>query len=258
MINSIRIIGDIGSGQHGGTGSLKMFGEDRNHYLVKFKENRQGNIKVVTNELISYLIAAKLQLPIPKSFLAIIDSNIKKLVNDQYNYSVSAGFHFASKWMDDLYPITPILFSNLQNQQSLPLIVLFDILVYNTDRNNSGNVFLHRSEDINKLIILDHGHCFNFNWDVEILNSIKDNIHQSSVSFFNDIIRGSDPFRESINTIKILDNNFLKNITDNIPAEWMISQEEKEALSNFLIYRKENIENILLRNKNLFPNWNEE
>lgn len=235
-----------------------MSSEDGTQYVVKFKENFQG-IRVLVNELVANGIGCELNLPCPEGIIAEIDRELIEISNieNTYGRKISSGQHYGCKKIEGCYPVPPrILIDQANNKNVFPGIVLFDILTFNHNRNNQGNYLIQQArQDSFDFYIIDHGHCFGRpNWHISIIQKIG-TWNGNVLPEVANCIMGSDPFRNYIERIQNLSNEFFSKIVDEIPAEWGISNNERNALKSFLMGQRDRIKEIIFQYKNLFPNW---
>ena len=246
----------------GGARSQIIEGDDGIIYYVKLNRNPQGS-RVLINELIANGIAQLLEIPIPKGALInlsqeFLDTNPDLIAS--FGPSLIPGFHFASEYLKNSYAPEPVsMINSICNKNDLPLIVVFDILMMNNDRNVVNNCRLLSSDGSSKtvkLYILDHGHCFGGpQWDL----FIRENVAVWDTNTLNDdiakLIVGNAPFDNALEKVEKLSNDQISSIIDLLPKEWDVSQEEKKFIKDFLNQRKFLIRNMLADHKNLFPFW---
>lgn len=229
------------------------------YYVIKTINNSQGN-KVLVNELVSYLIATRLRLPIPNAYLCIIDRNtiIDKNVMDMEDFSEDCfGIGFCSEYIEKSTVISSSRMIKLASNYNdvIPKIMLFDHIIHNKDRNR-GNILLTTNKNKKELMLIDHSHVFNLEtlWDSISLRQ-KIEAHD-----FNDlsIMEGNaylySKFKEvcpvDIITMQknlvyfkeIMTNDLFKEVVEYVPEVWENDKEELKTLSDYLIYRFDNIE----------------
>ncbi|MDU2282265.1 HipA family kinase [Clostridium paraputrificum] len=229
------------------------------HYIVKTFNNVEGN-KTLINELVCYLIAKKLSLPIPDAKLGIIDKNTKidENVSELEDFSEDCfGLAFCSTYLN---PVTTISSSKMLKLSSnykwlLPKLMLFDHLVYNKDRNK-GNLLISLSKNNNQLFIIDHSHTFNLE---AIWNSIGLEQKMQEFDIYDDrIMLGNWYHYSKFKTVSNIDiltmkdtvnyfrenlsKDFFESLVDNIPEVWENDKEEIRALIKYLLYRFEHLD----------------
>lgn len=245
-----------------GNGStLPIFGmTDNQPYVVKTFNNIEGN-KVLVNEVISYLIAKKLELPIPEAKLCLIDNNttIDRNVTDMEEFSEACyGIGFCSKYIQKSTIISSAKMIKLAENYKwvIPKIMLLDHIIYNKDRNK-GNLLLTTNKDDKQLILIDHSHTFNLEciWDsIGLRQKIAENDYNDIniminngylYSMFKEVLElDMVMMSENIEYFKRnLNEGFFKEIVDQIPESWENSKSELNSVAEYLIYRFKNIDN---------------
>lgn len=232
--------------------------------MVKFKENGQG-IRVLTNEFVTNKLAQFLQVPVPEGVIVEIDEeflSINPTLNQICGRPISIGKHFATAYLSDAYKNPPgSLIKESVNKAALAGIVLLDILTYNSDRK-SEHYLVVKSNSIPEQLYLygiDHGHCFGQpSWDANITQKVGQ-WDQSVFSHLSpemaECAQGALPFEPYLSRLKTLTDNTIAEIIAQIPDEWNVPTNERESLKNFLIGQKDQVEPILLTNKQKFPFW---
>lgn len=228
-------------------------------YIVKLFNNCEGN-KTLVNELVCYLIAKKLELPIPDAVLGIVDMNTKFepsiFSSEDFNDSCY-GIAFCSKL---IYPVSTIsskkmLLKAPNHNWLIPKLMLFDHIIYNKDRNK-GNLLMSLSKQDSNLYIIDHSHTFNMEalWNSHGLNQRINESDYNDSTIMEDNWYHYSKFKECINIDMIemqqtvqyfkdrLNSEFLQKIIDQIPIEWENDKEELKSLIGYIIYRIEHID----------------
>ena len=109
------------------------------HAFIKLKDNPEGVLCLI-NELISSRIAKRLGVLIPECGVATIDDD----TIDNTSYCIqeeSRGSCFFSKQIEAAVKLNERAMPYICNKDSYEKIILFDHLIYNTDRN-PGNLLL--------------------------------------------------------------------------------------------------------------------
>lgn len=245
-----KVISEMGVGV---TEPLNCVLDNGQPIVFKTFNNEQGNLSLV-NEIVAYRLAQKLQLTIPFSGLANIDENTLILIN---NKEIQKGIGFYSTRIEKAtVGISHLLLSKqCINRDELAKFILFDHLIYNTDRN-PGNILYSMREK--KVYIIDHSHCFKLGciWDNSQLRRFileqdyKENlIMEKNYGMYFKFI-GIDNMNLTIlleiaNEFKSkLNREYFNQVLDEIPNEWGISLEDKNGLCDYLEYRLNNLEYI--------------
>jgi hypothetical protein len=237
-------------------------GEDGRNYYVKFQQNPQGT-RVLVNELVSNGIARFLGVPSPEGVLIEINREfleINPALQSKFGERlILPGLHFGTEEIKNLYPasLPPAIFLKISNKADIAAIIVFDILMFNTDRNNEGN-YLVSTNSAGKayLHVIDHGHCLGGpNWNAALLRDPIDGGIGAIVKPMANLIDGVDPFKTPLSKLHELTKLHLENTLLAIPTEWNLTQDEKSAIIDFIMERKIYVESILNQNHNLFPFW---
>lgn len=229
-------------------------------YVVKTNNNIEGN-KVLVNELVCYLLAIKLGLPIPEAGLCNIDintninRNVYEVIEDFSEDCYGLGFY--SKWVKNATVISSEKMIKLSSNYKwlIPKIMLFDHIIYNNDRNK-GNLLIKMNKLNRELILIDHSHTFNLGalWDkYQLRRKIEEEDYKDDF-----IMRNNAYLYSKFKNVMSIDmvimqetiDYFRKNITiedireviNYIPKYWEINKDDLEALIDYIVYRFEHID----------------
>ena len=260
MVSSIRyphVCKIFGKIPNGCTEPLDACLESGDRVIVKPINNIQGNLALV-NEYICYKLCSKLEMPIPDAGITIID-NKTDIVNDEGIITVdNYGYGFYSKRIDKATIINRNIIPRITNKEDFYKIILFDHLVYNTDRNR-GNILVTLGKN-SKMYMIDHTHvfkngciwdryCFDQGIDLEDFNDrdiIESNNNQYMYSLFWEhlnqdesvLFNLSETFKSKITSSDL--NLFMSEL----PQEWGLSRENSDALIEYLLYRLAHIDDM--------------
>lgn len=232
--------------------------EDSNgiKYVVKFPGNPDGE-RALINEYICSEIAILLELPIlPTRIMKVDFFNISGIENLDDRISRTNGIGFASLYNTKANIVnSPTLIKLSNNYVDIHKIMIFDLLIYNMDRNK-GNLLIDMK--YRKICIIDHTHVFkygtlwrSFELDFIIDEEIDINIlhkynWENYLSFRNyNLPHRSDELRDFINKVKRIDYNVIYNIVNRCSLIWNITKNDIMALSNFLSRRFKKIDKII-------------
>jgi len=253
----ITLTRDLGVMPIGITKAHEMADADGKFYIVKFKENALGSVKVLINEYVAGKIAEHLDLPCAKCYIAEIDSTLAPTIEIN-GIPVSVSSHFAVEKLNDIY-VVPFIFKLIptcQNKDKYPDIMNFDVWLYNWDRNNSGNYLILTKPDGYHFYIIDHGHCFNLDWSVVILaGMIGAFAPKSLIPQMSELVTTDVQMEGAITKIEAIDDNFLRNLVDDVPADWIVDPLDKDALKDYIVQQKKELRKLIFTNKAKFANW---
>lgn len=223
--------------------------------IFKYFDNQEGVLSLI-NEWISYQLALKLNLPIPKAGLACLE--FQKISNSIPSY-VREGLGFYSTRVDNILNLRAnsanILQKRCSNLQDFPRILLFDHLIFNTDRN-PGNLLFNFVE--NKIYIIDHTHVFP-NRTIWNKNKLQQCINENDLvdtsvmewnehlyRMFFDIlsIKNMNLFDVANDFQNTLSRDFIYNVVHSIPDEWVIDCADLDMLVEYINYRLDNLNTI--------------
>lgn len=226
--------------------------------------------KILFNELFCSRLAKLLELPILPYEIALLPQTVAESNHELSQLNVREGYTFCVEYLTKATPsLTAGTISKAINHNDIPGMIIFDIIIGNTDRatnykdGNAGNYLFHSKSK--KLILIDHSHVFLYGeiWDSKILNdamhigaTVDDDL-ETRYRLFKKYINGYNPFSDILSKIsKITDKQF-NSLIEDIPNNWAISDEEKLAALNFIRYQCDNIiEIVKLSNfRNAFVDW---
>ncbi len=230
--------------------------ENNTQAIVKVANGPEGNL-VLFNEYFCYRLALLLNIPMPHSGICLVDLKTNILVPGiacEENY----GKGFYSEYRPKTTKLLQTIISCMKNKEDFIKVLLFDNVVFNTDRNE-GNLLVEYYKNNISLLVIDHSHVFinQAIWDAECLNrAIKENdLKNTKVMDYNKTLY--DMFFRSIAiTEEILEStsvlfrqkineNILLKIIEEIPDEWKPSQKDLNSLVKYIMYRVDNLDTIV-------------
>jgi len=259
---TVELVKHIGPAGPGGAAAQLFADANGKPYVAKLKENSQG-LRVLANEFCVNKIAHFLEVPAPACAFATFPepfvTNNASLSATVGNKPVSTGPHFALRGIGEIVrnPSAETV-KRAKNKSDAAGIFVLDVLVMNSDRNSSNNLLVLRPDfDPNGIYIsaIDHGHCFGSpNWD----NTLDQKAGQDHCPIVNELIdgiAGNDPFGAYLERLKGLTPDVVSSITNQLPADWGVSDGERQALNGFLIQRRDKVPEIVNGHKGKFPQW---
>ncbi|WP_328824092.1 HipA family kinase [Planococcus glaciei] len=232
-------------------------------YIAKATDENVG-VKHLVNEVVCYLLAKLLEVPIPDAALIKIDQSMIDSVPFLSNRNIQSHILFGSKVvLSGQTNVTPPLLEKVTNQADIPSIMLFDQIIMNEDRaDNRGNLIFDFKRK--ELLAIDHTHAFKYGalWDMHTLRQMNvekeylvRNFQGKYYRMLQKYINGNNPFSKIIQKISLVNEDDISLITASIPTDWGIPEEEVREIELFLWHRLCNIREILLKIKNECPQW---
>lgn len=209
-------------------------------YIVKFF--KRGQEKLLFNEWVGYALARYMHLPIPPSrFVDIPESFFAQLdANEDVLYTSK---QFATQFIAGCKNAHELPKPQIVNRDQLAGIILLDYWLYNTDRTRK-NILFKDVTDGHYLYMIDHADSFgSFAWKLEDLqiidhqNLLRSATHELMASF----IKGKSEFAKQLHVIKAIPTLLLKEIVEFPPEDWNITTEEKNAIVEYLLYRRDQV-----------------
>jgi len=147
--------------------------EDGTQVVTKLYNGPEGNL-VLFNEYLCYRLAILLDIPMPRAGVCILDSSSEiqdETLADSHNY----GKAFFSEYMPKVTKLLPTIIGKMRNKEDFVKILLFDHIIFNTDRN-PGNLLVRFCKDDISLKVIDHTHVFinQTFWDANCLKRAMD------------------------------------------------------------------------------------
>jgi hypothetical protein len=234
---------------------------DGKDYAVKFFQ--PGFEKSLPNEWVGYCLGRYLGLPIPFARIVEIPREFTEGIPELTEMNESQ-YQFASLYIPDCLNGHEISVSQIENQESLASIIVFDYWLQNRDRTRKNVLFQKESGNSWKLWAIDQAEIFgSYNWlrdEIEKLPArlIKSATHQMMAGFIED----ETQFYEALEIIQTMPILLMEEIVELIPDDWKVSKEEKKAMVTALLTRRHKILPKLLekylnrRYRPLHPNKN--
>ena len=231
------------------------YGEETFLAFIKTKDNPQGD-RCLINELISYRLAKELDILMPVSGVAIINNETQDNTGS-FELLNNTGSCFFSKQIYKANNLSKSTMYYIDNKDCYEKIMLFDHLIYNSDRN-PGNIILPFKKGKKLLYTIDHTHVFKNQciWDANSLRlGIKENdyldtrIVEDNSSVYDLFLSDKHITK---NSLFVVADEFLKKcskkvveyVLKDLPKDWLISQEELIALRDYILYRASHLKDM--------------
>lgn len=233
-------------------------------WVVRYLQKYPMNLRLAS-EFIGYRIAQKLGVPVPEFKVVRIGQSFKRnyFVNQKdEKIEIQAGFATACKWLEDAhYPdLRGEPLDNFWKEKHYLEIAsrarTVDTWIMNFDRMRKGNVIFTGSPQAPQVWFLDfdqsflanekcqiHGdrlhwseQAFRKEWldDTELLSGFdgKGDVKCESIQLF-------DHFKDVLVKMESISEEELKEVLQEIPLEWDISEKARQQWLNSLLYRRD-------------------
>lgn len=230
--------------------------EDGTQVVTKLYNGLEGNL-VLFNEYLCYRLAILLDIPMPRAGVCILDSSSEiqdETLADSHNY----GKAFFSEYMPKVTKLLPTIIGKMRNKEDFVKILLFDHIIFNTDRN-PGNLLVRFCKDDISLKVIDHTHVFinQTFWDANCLKRAMDendllntkvleyNTYLYQMFFQNFSVTKEMLEKESLLFKSRINRDIIVELIGCIPNEWKPKQKDLDELVSYILYRVDNLDVII-------------
>lgn len=234
--------------------------DDNIQIITKLFNGPEGNL-VLFNEYFCYRLAILLGIEMPISGICYIDDNTK-IFNDNVTEN-NTGYGFFSTYLIKSIPLMETIIPLITNKYDFYKILLFDHVIFNTDRN-AGNLLVRYYKSDISLKVIDHTHVFinQALWDSQcLLRGIKEKDYFSTkILEYNNYLYSMFFSNLSFNKLNFVDLIFLfkekititvmEDIIKEIPITWLPKQNDINVLFEYILYRINHLEDICNTIKN--------
>ena len=230
--------------------------DDNTPVVVKTYNGPEGSL-VLFNEYFCYRLAILLDIPMPISGICIIDQDTHIyngcVKSDQYGYG------FYSTHLNKSVTLVDTIIPLIKNKEVFYKILLFDHVIFNTDRN-PGNLLVQYYKSNITLQVIDHSHVFinQAIWDASCLKRaikekdyfstrvLEDNVYLYSMFYRNMAVTEKNFKDHKINFCSKITENVLRNVITDIPQELLPPLKDIDALVEYLLYRVDHLDDICI------------
>ncbi|WP_102349262.1 HipA family kinase [Bacillus sp. Marseille-P3661] len=235
---------------------------DGKKYVVKWKSDSSRK-KEVVNEYVVSKLASLLSLPvIPYELVYIPKDFIEK--TSQLNSSTveyRPGYHFGCLFIENSSVFADIANAppsklKIKNREELTGMILFDQWVYNSDRNINNLLLEHLGDGGYVAYMIDHGRCFpgRYKWSTQTLCQKPEyRVFNYVYQWCFSLLDNPDSFISFAQKIQSLPDELIRQVIQSIPDDWEVSDEEKEALFQYLIRQKHHLPNVATFFRKVIP-----
>ncbi|WP_022768262.1 HipA family kinase [Butyrivibrio sp. NC2007] len=222
--------------------------------VIKTNNGPEGTL-VLFNEYLCYRLANLLGIPMPDSGVCIIDNDTE--VYDKCVSERQLGYGFYSTYLNKSVVLVESIVPLINNKDDFYKILLFDHIIFNTDRN-PGNLLVQYYKNSVILWAIDHSHVFinQAIWDARCLTTamrekdyfsskILEENNELYSMFFRNISVGEKilcNYRNSF--VDIITEDKLYDIVEEIPEEWLPAKDDIDALICYILYRIAHFDDI--------------
>jgi hypothetical protein len=214
---------------------------DGNDYVVKCKDNPTGT-RMLVNEYVAGELAKLLTLPAAPSRTVYITREFIE-GNPQLSASgFSSGNQFASLYIagcvylpKEIESTQPI---KITNREQLAGVIAFDYWLGNVDRNRKNLLLKPMPQGGYQFYMIDQGYCFMHSmWTVDTLQAspdMSDSWRKAHRLCFS-LLQGEAGIADYIKKIIEVPRSTLQRVVGSIPADWEVSDLERQALIEYLV-----------------------
>jgi hypothetical protein len=257
MLSIAEYIGSIGIG----VTSPRLFRADDGFiYVVKLQYNKLGP-KVLANELLATKIGEKMNLCFPPGGLIRLEAEVIGKTPKLARAGLVPGNQFACRYLPHSSYVTRHQLAKAINKQQLAGVMLFDHLLHNFDRTwNRKNLLIRRENQGPTVYAIDNSHLFvKGRWTPESLENLAGRIsvnHRRSYGILLKHYLQPADFEPYVAAFCRLNDKEIAGIVADIPWEWLPLIQERQALTEHIIRRRELAPEICGRLCALIPNVN--
>lgn len=232
---------------------ISTLSEEEQHFIafIKLKENPEGH-RCLINELVSYRLAKMLGVLMPDSGVAVIS---KETRDNTYEIDLDKNYGscFYSSLIEPAFTLNEKVIRYVDNKDIYEKIIVFDHLIYNSDRN-WGNLILRGKMGKKILYVIDHSHVFKNQalWNsYSLLFGMKNRDYNDEDILDNNDIYDLFAKDKRITKASLLSvaNDFQEKCTEesidlvlkDLPKDWLISSDDLDALKEYLLYRAKHL-----------------
>lgn len=255
MLKAEEYIGSVGVG----VTSPRIFrANDGLLYIVKLQRNRLGT-KVLVNELLAAQMGERLNLCFPQGGIMELEAQIIHRYPRLARDGILPGKQFACRYLPHSFYVDRRKLSKAINKQQLAGVMLFDHLLHNVDRTwNRKNLLIRREETGARVYAIDNSHLFmRGRWTVESLQKLAGRLQVNRRRSYGELLKRylkPADFQPYVQAIEQLSNDDIAGIVQQIPVEWLPSQEERAALIEHIMIRRDLVPQICRELFALIPN----
>ena len=251
----------------GGAQSQLMLGADGNLWVVKFRNNPQGE-RVLANELIATRMAEAVGLTVPSSDAVDVSGWLIRNSPEMWvdtgrgeRTACSEGLAFGSQFVGGLMPgqvvdyLPEELLPELRNLSEFAGMLCIDKWTGNS--NGRQAVFTRKPRERKyRAVFIDQGYCFHAT-EWKFPDSPLRGVYMRNCVY--EWVKGWDCFEPWITRVEEMQAETLWAIAEVVPPEWYGDPSELEALMEAMLKRRSRVRELITSfresSRNPFPNW---
>ncbi|WP_369792908.1 HipA family kinase [Terriglobus sp. TAA 43] len=251
----------------GGAQSQLMLGADGNLWVVKFRNNPQGE-RVLANELIATRMAEAVGLTVPLSDAVDVSGWLIRNSPEMWvdagrgeRTACSEGLAFGSQFVGGLMPgqvvdyLPEELLPELRNLSEFAGMLCIDKWTGNS--NGRQAVFTRKPRERKyRAVFIDQGYCFHAT-EWKFPDSPLRGVYMRNCVY--EWVTGWDSFEPWITRVEEMQAETLWAIAEVVPPEWYGDPSELESLMEAMLKRRSRVRELITSfresSRNPFPNW---
>lgn len=218
--------------------------DDGHKYVVKFKNNPQGNW-VVTYEYIVNTLASRLQLPIPQFKIVRIRSDFIKENKELAKIGFKSGSQFASQFIENSVTFLDLpnnlAKEHIVNADQIAGLIVFDHWIGNSDRNTKNLLFLPADKDGNRyeFKMIDHANCFNISTTNPERKFLPLKVRKKEIyRWCNTLLDDKKQLKSFVDRILAIKNEEIQELIHSMSGDWLVDDQTKDRLYRHIKYAK--------------------
>lgn len=218
--------------------------DDGHKYVVKFKNNPQGDW-VVTYEYIVNSLASRLQLPIPRYKIVRVSGSFIEKNEKLAKIGFKSGSQFASRFIENTVLFTDLSSTlskgQIRNVDQIAGLIVFDHWVGNSDRNPKNLLFLPTNDGSNQyeFRMIDQANCFNISTTNPERKFLPLKVRKKEVyRWCNTLLDSKKQLSSFVDRILEIKNEEIYDLIYSMSSDWLVNEEDKYRLYKHIKYAK--------------------
>ncbi len=257
VLTALEYLGAVGVGV---TAPQMFRANDGKMYVVKLQNNRLG-AKVLVNEYVACWFGQYMGLCFPPSDVIEISEQVLYKNPKLREAKITSKLHFASQYIHKNRYVSKRDLQKAVNKEAMAGVMLFDNMFHNTDRTkNRKNLLVCRENHRDVLYAIDNSHLFvRGRWSIRSLEKLAGRIVVNRWRAYGWLLTHFlmiEDFTPYVAKVKEIGDEELVLFVAGIPQEWLPLPQERAALLNYIIRRRNMIDDIVNALYQLIPDVN--